>query len=140
MKKVIYILTSLFLLFFTSCKKDDNTNTSNEDPRTKFEGTWTCKETCKKDGSFTAFPVTISKNTSNSTEILIANFNNLGQTDNLHAIITGYNFTIPQQSYTSSNYPVSGSGAIDSKQTSINMNYLVNEGAQTDEYTAVLTK
>ncbi len=139
MKKGVYIITSLLLFFFASCKKDDNTDPTEDDPRAKFEGTWNCKETCKKDGTYVTFAVTISKSTSNSTEILIANFNQLGSTENIRAIVTGYNFTVPQQP-TSTNYQVSGSGTMDGKKTSMSMSYSVNDGAQTDEYTAVLTK
>ncbi|MDD5569867.1 MAG: hypothetical protein PHD97_01800 [Bacteroidales bacterium] len=139
MKKGIYILTSLLLLFFASCKKDDENDTPEDDPRVKFEGNWTCKETCKKDGSTVTFSVTISKSTSSSSDILIANFNQLGSAEKISAVVAGYNLTIPQQT-TSTGYQISGSGTMDSKKTSISMSYSVNDGAQTDDYTAALTK
>ena len=139
MRKSIYIITSLLVLFFTSCKKDDDTNTDESDPRAKFEGSWTCRETCKGDGSTSTFAVTITKSSSNTSEILMSNFNSLGSAEKIRAAVSGYNLTIPQQASTT-NYQISGSGSMNDKKTSINMSYSVNDGSVTDEYTAVLTK
>lgn len=140
MKKGIYILISLLLLFIASCKKDNNADQTEIEPRAKFVGTWNCKQTCTQDGTNTTFAVTISESTSNSTEILMANFNQLGSTIKIYAIVASYNLTIPQQSTPAPIYQISGSGTMDGNKTSISMSYSVNDGATTDNYTAILTK
>ena len=119
--------------------KDEDENNTNVDPRAKFVGTWSCKETCNLDNTSSTFTITISENANNSSEILISNFSQLSPSVEARAIVSGSSLSFPQQQVSSFEI-VSGNGTFDSKGTTINLNYFLNDGGQTDGYSAVCTK
>lgn len=133
---VLFFLIFCLISLIISCTPEDETPKPAEDARDKFVATWTCRETC--GGQTVTFQVSIEKNASNSTEILIDNFNQLGTSNKAKGIVAGANITIAQQNV--GGFAVNGSGSIDTKQTTINLSYNVDDGAQTEVYSAVLTK
>jgi hypothetical protein len=143
MKKIIYkicIVASMVSLII-ACAKDDSTDNSSTptDPRTKFTGSWLCKETSHINGTST-YPVTISLNSGNSTQIFMSNFYQLGSSIQTYGVVANNNITIPSQAV-GSNFHVSGTGIMPSSgTTTINWNYYVNNGADIDTCTAVYTK
>ena len=142
MKKYLFLTTISLVLILSSCQKD-NTTTTTDDPRSKFIGTWTCRETCivngQSSGAPQTFTITISNNPANSSQILISNFNLLGATTKAIAIVSDYNLVFPQQNISAFQI-ISGNGTMDAKGALINMSYSINDGAQIYNYTAVLTK
>ena len=139
MKKFIYPLIVLLAFSFVSCEPDTTTPDENPDTdiRDKFVASWLCNETSKLNGQST-FTVAISLNPSNSSEVLIANFYLFGNDEKARALVTGNSITIPSQSFC--NHIISGSGFIDNNKTTINWDYYVNDGQQTDTCSAVYTK
>ena len=66
--KIILVLLSVITLTFIAC--EEITNGIDVDPRDKFLGSWSANETCYKGN----FQVTISKDISNSAQIVLSNF------------------------------------------------------------------
>lgn len=138
MKKTFPYLVSLATLvsILFSCNPDDNPN-DTADARDKFVGNWTCSEHSAQNGNST-FTIGISLNPGNSSQIYIANLYALGTSKQVYAVVAGDNATIPQQNIGS--YTASGSGNIYNSDTKINLDYYMNDGADIDTCTAVLTK
>lgn len=142
MKKTIrytFVLFTLAIIFF-SCNPDDpNDNPQpTEDPRDKFVGSWLCNENSSQFGQINPFYVTITLNQSNSSQIYLANFYQLGSGQKVYGVVTNNTVTIPSQTVSSKS--VSGSGTITNNNNTINWNYYVNDGADIDTCTAVYTK
>jgi hypothetical protein len=127
MKKtqVLLLLVSLIIaLTFFSCTDDDDIFSLTED-RDAFLGTWNVTESCTKE----AYSVTIIKDPSNSSQVIIENFWLIGFNEKPpYAIVAGTTITIPEQAicYNASNI-VSGSGKLDKGK--IEWDYTVNDGA-----------
>ncbi|MFA5782430.1 MAG: hypothetical protein WC868_09195 [Bacteroidales bacterium] len=142
MKKIIkctFVLFTLASIFF-SCNPDDTNDTPQppEDTRDKFVGSWLCNENSSQFGQINPFYVTITLNPSNSSQIYLANFYQLGSSQKVYGVVTNNYVDIPAQ--TVSGKSVRGSGTITSNNTKINWNYYVNDGADIDTCTAVFTK
>ena len=131
----IILIAALTAIFF-SCNPNDNPS-DNTDARTKFEGNWTCNEHSTQNGNST-FTMNISLNSGNSSQIYFANLYALGTDKKVYAVVAGNNATIPQQSIGS--YTANGSGSIYSNNTKIDLDYYMNDGADIDTCTTVLTK
>jgi len=139
MKKIFRyaFILGAFISILYSCNPNDSNSTSS-DPRNNFVGPWTCAETTTLNGSPT-FQVTISLDPSNSSQILLANFYGLGVNNKVYGVVANTNVTIPKQSV--GGFTVnSGSGNITNNNTKINWTYVVNDGTDNDNCTAVYTK
>lgn len=64
----------VIIIGFLSCNPDDDTFVDLGDDRDKFCGSWNVSETCFK----TNYTVSISKDPSNSAQVLLLNFGNPG--------------------------------------------------------------
>lgn len=140
MKKIFRttIITAIFASFIIACNPNDsNNNPDNTDPRDKFVGSWLCNENSHLNGN-SSFTVTASLNPNNSSQILFANFYQLGTSQKVYGIVAGSNVTVPSQ--TLSSVTVRGSGNITNNDTKINWNYYVDDGADIDTCTAVYSK
>jgi hypothetical protein len=118
-----------------SCTDEDSILDTGDD-RDAFLGTWNVTEACSKD----SYSVTIVKDPSNSTQVIIQNFWLIGYNEKPpYAIVAGSTITIPAQDicYNNSN-EVSGSGSIDKK--TIELNYTVNDGADLWDCSATYEK
>jgi hypothetical protein len=114
------ILVLLFLSVFSSCVKDTTTQPSTTqgppDARAPFEGSWICSENTNSVNS--KFTVTITNDASNSTNIIIGNFNNLGSKYLASAIVNDQNITLQKQSINNDSYE--GSGQLSSGKIILN--------------------
>ena len=138
-KGVIIIFVFLFTVFFTSCNPDDDdNNNSYTDPREKFVGNWKCIENSNLYGQQT-YNVTISLNSQNSTEILIANIYHLGYDQVARAITSNNYVTIPLQPICNNTNTIKGSGTF-SGNNQIQLKYYVDDGADIDTCSATYTR
>jgi hypothetical protein len=118
------------LLFLSSCEK---TNTDPDtDPRAQYLGSWTCAESALGN-----YPVTISLDSSNSSQILIHNFHLWGSSGNAYLIATQNNLTLPTQNILTNTVNGSGNLVNNNKFT---LTYYVNDGTNITTVNAVYTK
>ncbi len=124
-----YIFIALFL--FSCIEGEDILNP--QDDRDAFLGTWNVNENCKR----IPYQVTIIKDPTNSSQVIINNFWLIGQDEKApYAIVAGNSIVIPQQNIQNDEkIIVKGSGTL-SKQI-IEWEYTVNDGA--DFYTCEAT-
>jgi len=123
MKKIVYLFGSIILFSLMSGCEDTNP-TDLLDARDAFLGTWTVSESCAKD----SYSVTIVKDQSNSSQVIIQNFYHIVNCSNPpYAIIAGSSIVIPTQSICGDAFEVSGTGKLDKGK--ITMTYSVNDGA-----------
>jgi len=142
MKKNIFYIIIIFSLSTTlySCGPGPD----NDDPqpigdaREKFVEQWTCSEQSKLNGA-SSFTVTISLNSSNSTQIYLTNFYQLGGSQKVYGIVTDNSVTLANQTVNGI-LVKSGNGTITSNNNQINWNYRMDDGADIDTCTAVFTK
>ncbi|MBN2175335.1 MAG: hypothetical protein JW731_14470 [Bacteroidales bacterium] len=129
------IFIMLFLVSLTSCTDEENPFDLTDD-RDVFLGTWNVDETCTRD----AYSVSIEKDPSNSSQVIINNFWLIGyQEKPPYAIVAGSSITIPKQAICDdgSNL-VSGSGTLNKDK--ITWSYTVNDGADLYTCSAVYEK
>ena len=139
MKQINFFLkitTALCLLFVVSCTPEEETPDS-ADPRDKYVGTWSCAEKSQLYFDY-SYQANISKSTTNSTDIIIENFYNLGFQTSVVATLNGASFEILQQ--TVSAQVISGSGS-SSGSNVINFSYTADDlGGTPDNVTVKFTK
>ena len=124
MMRKLRLLSNVFLglLLFISCLEEDTNDLL--DDRDAFLGAWNVTESCNKD----AYSVQISKDPSNSSQVLINNFWNTGNCGNpVYGIVAGSSIYLPEQSFCNGAFKVDGSG--DMIKEKINWSYSVNDGA-----------
>ena len=132
------IITLIFLvtLFFSSCKKTESaapsTTSTSTTPSGKFVGNWYDSE--NSSNSTNTYQVVIEA--PNTSTILFTNLYGFHVTK-ISANISNNNFTIPSQIVEGNN--VSGSGVL-TTPNQINMTFVVDNGLNSDNVTAVLTK
>ncbi len=134
MKKLAYFLSTLMVVSFlalSSCE-DPNVTPDDTDVRAKYTYTWTCTE----EGGM-SYPVTISLDASNSSQVLIANFHYFGNNEKAKAIATTNNLTLPSQEVCANT--INGSGTL-TNSNKITMKYYVNNHSTTDTVNATYTK
>lgn len=135
MSKSIKLLGILFFaLFLVSCEETDGINP--EDDRDAFLGTWNVDETCLR----IPYQVTIIKDPSNSSQVIITNFWLIGTGEKApYAIVAGSHIEIPQQNiFNDEKTTVKGSGTLNKKI--IEWEYSVNDGADLYSCTATYEK
>lgn len=132
-KLTTFLSLIFFILMFTACI-DDSDLINPQDDRDLFLGTWNVNETCNRG----AYQVTITKDPTNSSQVIINNFWLIGSNEKApYAIVAGSNIVIPQQNiYNDENTIVEGSGVLN-KDNIIEWEYTVNDGA--DLYTCTAT-
>lgn len=138
MKTKHFFLFLLFspALFFSSCQPDEQPTPSSTDARDVYVASWTCNETSSQIGPST-FTVHINKVTTNTTQVQIENFYNIGFNFNAKVDISGTSMSIPLQ--TVNGNQVHGSGT-KTGANSISLSYYVNNGSGVDTCTATLAR
>jgi hypothetical protein len=131
-KKVILAVLPLTFIAF-SCQPEEE---GPLDERDKFVDVWQCVEQSSQIGQ-TTYDVHINLSTTNTSQVLMENFYNVGFSFKAVANVSGSNLTLNQQTYNASQ--LQGSGSLSGNNT-INMNYTVNDGSAIDTCTAVLTR
>ena len=127
----------LLMLITVACNKDEESNGTAI--RDDFLGLWQCDEYDQNQQLVRTFQVEIFAHGSNANNILIDNFNLLGQGYQAEASTNSTQVTIPQQviGFVS----VNGSGYITNQLTTIEMAYNVDDGSgQPESIAATLTK
>lgn len=127
---VALLLPAISLL--SACDPDTENDPNPADPREKFLGTWTVQENKKK----LTYEVLITESPTNSSEVLISNFYNVGIKP--FAIITTSTITCPVQSFQSQQITINGAGTYTSGK--IYWTYYVNDGADLDTINAVYSR
>lgn len=128
---LLAVLPIAFVAF--SCQPEEE---GPVDDRDKFVDVWQCVEQSSQIGQ-TTYDVHINLSGTNSSQVLMENFYNVGFSFKAVANVSGSNLTLNQQTYNASQ--LQGSGAMSGNNT-INLNYTVNDGSAIDTCTAVLTR
>jgi hypothetical protein len=133
------ILKTLFVpaligLAFVSCQPEEEPTPA--DARDPFVDSWTCAENSSQIGS-TSYTVHINKSTTNTSQIHIENFYNIGFQFKSNATISASDVTINQQTYNGNQ--LNGTGNKTSPNT-ITLTYYVNNGSTIDTCSATLTR
>jgi len=140
MKKLITSGLFLTALFFASCaadsKDDPNSPAPSTDVRDKFVSYWSASEHSALIGGTTSHTVNISKSTSLSSDILIANFYGL-PSSNVRATVSNSSFIIPYQQV-SGGFVIGGSGTLSG--SAINLTYTTAIGTDRDSCTTTYSK
>lgn len=141
-------LLHLFLLavtiassaIFVSCEPEEYTDTDPSDPRNSYVGVWRFTEDGKlKNGLSQSYIVTITLDQANSSQIILDNFGNPGDSDkSVTGIVTTNQVVVSPQSL-SNGWLVEGSGKL-SSATSMNWSYSITVGGDKEYYTATATK
>jgi len=134
-------LTPIFLLilftgFFTSCI--DEIDDPFADPVEKYLGNWKASESSTLFGPGYVYDVSISRNPSNSTEILISNFYMQGWNEKARALVTGNSLTILEQAICDGSILIKGNGQFSGGK--ITLTYTADDGADLDNVSATYTK
>lgn len=137
LKKLPQILIVASIIYFSSCAKTDPLTPDTGNTRDNLVAQWSCTENSKSGGN-TTFAVNITKSTSNSTQVLMDNFYNLGTANKAIIDVSGSTLIIPSQPPLLGNN-ILGTGTFVSSHQ-INLAYTVNNGASIDSCTAILTK
>ena len=128
--KIFLGLIVLFFLVINSCQKD-NSGSQND-----YTGSWHCYESTKLSG-INNYEVSIDNDPSNSSQVLINNFYNLGSDQNAQAIATETGLTLLNQTVLGDK--ISGSGVYINKNK-LTWSYNVIVGGETDIVYATYTR
>lgn len=136
-----YKLTPIFLLilfagFFTSCI--DEIDDPFADPVEKYLGNWKASESSTLYGPGYVYDVSITRNPSNSNEILISNFYMQGWNEKARALVTGNSITILEQAICDGSILIKGNGQFSGGR--ITLTYTADDGADLDNVSATYTR
>lgn len=134
MKFTRSFIALLLPLAMVSCAEEDLPDQTT-DPRTKFTGNWTVSEETAGVSTGT-YPSTITLDTANTTQIVIGNIFNLGNTASLKASVSSSNLTISSQSV--SGILIAGTGSF--AGNSFVLNYTANDGSSAESVKATYSK
>lgn len=126
-KLFVFIYVFLTLVFYNSCKKDEDTNPGGV---TGFEGTYQVRENCNNNG-YSGYSMNI-KGTTNTNQVNLYNFFNLGTSKSVFGEVNGLEINIPLQTY--SGFNLYGTGTI--KGSSLVINFSVDDGVMVDSCSA----
>lgn len=134
--KRILILSAVFIssLILSSCIEESDPFNLPDD-RDVFLGIWDVSESCSKD----FYSVEIIKDPSNSAQVLIKNFGNIGSCSNPpFGIVAGSSIFVSKQTICSGSFEVSGNGELNKNK--ITWGYTINDGADLFTCSATYTK
>lgn len=132
-------LAALSGFLLSGCEPVDET-TDGDDPRDTYIGVWQFLESFKSaDGQ--SYIVTIVKDPSNSSQVILENFGNPGTQDvSVTGIVTANQIVVSSQSM-SNGWTVEGSGKIANvNKTSMTWSYSIIAGGDKEYYTATATR
>lgn len=128
-------LLAVLAVGFTSCEKDEDD--PDFDFRDEYVGEWNAQFDSDEFGVQT-YTVNISKSSSNADQIIIANFYNLGTSESVVVNASDNDLLISSQVVKANT--IQGSGSSTANYEQINLTYTANDGAVTDNVTAVYGK
>jgi len=125
---VIFTVVTITLLI-SACQKD-----TTDDPRDNLVGTWKCQETGTSSGTQT-FQASISKSSSDSTQLFIDNF--YGTQQKIKVTMSSFSLIISKQ--TVDNYSIQGTGVVSSDFKKITWSYTADDGGEVDNVSSTYT-
>jgi hypothetical protein len=138
MKRYLNLLAVTLIIILINGCEPDNTDGPDADIRDKFVGTWLFSESSPSRSVNATYNVVISKDPSNSTQVLLSNFSGAGSgIDAAYGIVTSSSITVPSQSI-ATDYLVSGSGILSNSST-MNWTYSYTAGGDKTDCTATAT-
>jgi hypothetical protein len=140
MKKYLNLLAVVMLLsLLNSCDTTNSEGPDTGDDRDKYVGTWLFTENSPARQPSSTYTAVISKDPSNSSQVLISNFTGVGSgSSDAYGIVTSGSISVPQQNI-ATDYKVEGFGS-SSTSTKMNWTYSVTAGGSKDDYSATATK
>jgi hypothetical protein len=141
MKKTVWIgliFISIAGLLYTSCEPVQDP--ADSDPRIAYTGDWQFLEnTSLKSTNSQSYVATISIDSSNSSQVLISNFENSGPKIITTGIVTSGQLVVSSQTL-SNGWIVEGAGIMaNSAKTEMTWTYSITAGGDFSKYTAVAT-
>jgi hypothetical protein len=130
--KIFFFIGILAIAGLSGCDPNVDGPDNTDDVRTKYVASWTCSET----GGM-SYPVTITLDPANSTQVLLGNFHFFGASYQARAIATSNNLTLSSQELCGNT--INGSGTL-VNANKITMLYYVNNHATIDTINATYTK
>lgn len=130
------ILSLTLLVFMTACELDEDVDPVDGDTRDKFTGSWLFSES--PAARSISYNVTISKDPSNSSQVILKNFGNFGTAYSAYGIVTSSRIVVPSQII----YPgmtISGDGTMPSNSR-MQWTYSIEGGGELENYVATATK
>lgn len=129
--KHLLLLLLIVIFVFPACEP---VNPDGQIARDKFVGSWTCTETNRK---VPAYWVEISEDPSVSSNVLLKNFGQLGNSAKPSAEVSGDYITVPSQYCLDDNsWSVEGDGEMVTNN-SIDWSYELNDGSTLFQINAV---
>jgi hypothetical protein len=140
MKKQLQFLSIMLMVsFMQSCAPSDTVTPDTGDVRDKYTGTWLFLEDTPKSSLSSSFMVVITRDPSNSGQVLLSNFGNPGPGINpAYGIATAGSITVPSQ-YMASDWMVDGSGSLRNAGI-MDWTYSITAGGDHTAYHAIATK
>lgn len=133
----LLLLMPLVCLFLLQACIDEMGDDPFADPVLKFLGEWKAEESTTIYGQ-AHYKVTITRNPSNFSEVLISNFYLQGDDIKARALVTGNVLTIMRQKICDDTIEINGTGTY--IQGRIQLQYTAHTGADLDQVTAVYTR
>jgi hypothetical protein len=135
MKKLLNLLVLCIFLSLISGCEPDNTDGPDSDVRDKYLGTWLFSETSSSRSVNAIYEVIITKDFSNSSQVLLSNFGGSGAT--AYGIVTSSKITVPSQTI-STDWLVDGLGNYTNSST-MNWSFSITAGGTKEDHTATAT-
>ncbi len=129
-------LSLTLLVFMTACELDEDLDPIDADSRDKFTGTWLFSEA--PAARSISYSVTVSKDPTNSSQVILKNFGNFGNSYSAYGIVTSSRIVVPTQEI----YPgmaIDGDGSMPSSSL-MEWSYSIEGGGELEEYVATATK
>lgn len=140
MKKQFQFLAAMLMIaFLQSCAPTDTVTPDTGDARDKYTGTWLFIENTAKSSLSSSYTVVITKDPSNTSQVLLSKFGNPGPGYSpAYGIATTGSITVPSQTY-ASGWQIDGSGTLSNAST-MSWTYTITAGGNIDNYQAIATK
>lgn len=132
--KIFFAAAIFTSSLFIACQPEEDPTPA--DARDLYVDSWTVSETSSQIGA-TSYTVHINKVSTNTTQVQIENFYNIGFSFKANVNIDGSSMTIPLQTYNGNQLRGNGTktGA-----NAISMTYYVDNGTTVDSCTATLAR
>ncbi|HLN52465.1 MAG TPA: hypothetical protein VK212_02080 [Lentimicrobium sp.] len=137
MKSLLRIIPLLAMtLYIASCTLDEDLGPITGDDRDKFNGTWLFSES--PAARSISYSVTISDDPSNSSQVLLKNFGNMGNSYSAYGIVTSNSIYVPSQEMSDGLF-VEGEGSLTSADN-MSWTYTIEGGGDSENYEATASK
>lgn len=137
MKSLVRIIPLFALtLFMVSCALDEDLGPISGDDRDKFTGTWLFSES--PAARSISYSVTISNDPSNSSQVLLKNFGNMGNSYSAYGIVTSNAIYVPSQEMSDGLF-IDGDGSLTSTDN-MTWTYTIEGGGDSENYEATASK